>query len=258
MCAGLSALREDSLPLQAFSVLTTTPIALPRTASSAAARWAGEWLPQGRFGRSFHRGTSPLVPAVPWPVPQCVGPVSLSLNHAVRVRRGCVIREAGRLLQVIASRADEAAMHHALALAQRAQRAGDVPVGAVVMDAHGCVLGRGWNRRELGDPTAHAEVVALRQAGREVGSWRLAGASLVVTLEPCPMCAGAALLARVDRVVFGAFDPKAGAAGSVWDLLRDPRANHHPEVVAGVLEQRCQAVLQDFFRDPARRARRAP
>lgn len=138
-------------------------------------------------------------------------------------------------------------MRQALALAQRAHDAGDVPVGAVVLDAAGSVLGQGWNRRETGDPTAHAEVVALREAGRVIGSWRLAGTSLVVTLEPCPMCAGAAILARVDRVVFGAFDPKAGAAGSVWDLLRDPRANHNPEVVAGVLEQQCAASLRDFF-----------
>lgn len=148
-------------------------------------------------------------------------------------------------------------MHQALALAQRARRAGDVPVGALVLDAGGAVLGRGWNRREAGDPTGHAEIVALRQAGRATGSWRLAGASLVVTLEPCPMCAGAALLARVNRVVFGAYDPKAGAAGSVWDLLRDPRTNHHPEVVAGVLEQQCAQALHEFFLTQ-RAAGRAP
>ena len=125
---------------------------------------------------------------------------------------------------------------------------GDVPIGAVVVGPDGEVLGRGRNVRELdADPTGHAEVVALREAGRAVGEWRLEGCSLVVTLEPCAMCAGAAVLSRVDRVVFGAWDDKAGACGSVWDLPRDRRALHRPEVVGGVREAECAQLLLDFF-----------
>jgi tRNA(adenine34) deaminase len=124
---------------------------------------------------------------------------------------------------------------------------GDVPVGAVVVDATGEVVGRGRNERELtGDPTAHAEVVALRAAAAAVGSWRVGG-TLVVTLEPCAMCAGAAMLARVDRVVYATPDPKAGAAGSVHDLLRDRRATHRPEVLSGVREAEAAALLRSFF-----------
>lgn len=141
-------------------------------------------------------------------------------------------------------------MRLALAVAQRALPGGDVPIGAVVLDAGGAVIGEGFNRRELdSDPTAHAEVLALRAAASEVGQWRLDGATLVVTLEPCTMCAGALVLARVDRVVFGAFDPKAGAVGSLWDVVRDPRLNHRPEVVAGVLAEDCGRVLREFFAD---------
>jgi tRNA(adenine34) deaminase len=126
--------------------------------------------------------------------------------------------------------------------------AGDVPIGAVVVDGSGLVLGAGANEREAtGDPTAHAEVVALRRAAAAAGSWRLEGATLAVTLEPCTMCAGALVLARVARVVFGAWDPKAGAAGSQRDVLRDPRLNHRPEVVGGVLEAECAALLRAFF-----------
>ena len=125
---------------------------------------------------------------------------------------------------------------------------GDVPIGAVVVDSDGTVIGRGRNRREAdGDPTAHAEVLALRDAAAERGEWRLDGCTLVVTLEPCTMCAGAAVLARVDRVVFGADDPKAGAVGSLWDVVRDRRLNHRPEVVGGVLSAECAALLTDFF-----------
>lgn len=135
-----------------------------------------------------------------------------------------------------------------LALAEAGAAGDDVPVGAVVLGPEGEVLGRGRNRREEdADPTAHAEVVALREAAAARGEWRLAGCTLVVTLEPCTMCAGAIGLARVDRVVFGAFDPKAGAVGSLWDVLRDRRLNHRPEVVAGVLEAECGAALRDFF-----------
>ena len=139
-------------------------------------------------------------------------------------------------------------MRRALSVAGRAHAGGDVPIGAVVLDADGAVIGEGFNRRELdADPTAHAEVLALRAAARHVGQWRLEGCTLVVTLEPCTMCAGALVLARVDRVVFGAFDPKAGAVGSLWDVVRDPRLNHRPEVVAGVLADECGRVLRDFF-----------
>ena len=125
---------------------------------------------------------------------------------------------------------------------------GEIPVGALVVGADGAVVSRAHNERETThDPTAHAEVLALRRAAEAVGSWQLAGASLVVTLEPCTMCAGAAVLARVSRVVFGAWDPKAGAVGSLWDVVRDRRLNHRPEVVSGVLEDECGQVLADFF-----------
>ena len=124
----------------------------------------------------------------------------------------------------------------------------DVPVGAVVVDADGEVLGVGCNARELTrDPTAHAEVLALRAAAAAVGNWRLAGCTLVVTLEPCTMCAGALVLARVSRVVFGATDAKAGAVGSLWDVVRDRRLNHRPEVVGGVLAEECGELLRAFF-----------
>ena len=135
-----------------------------------------------------------------------------------------------------------------LALAEARDNGDDVPVGAVVLDGDGVVVGRGRNHREdRADPTAHAEVVALREAALDRGEWRLDGCTLVVTLEPCTMCAGAAALARVDRVVFGAFDPKAGAVGSLWDVLRDRRLNHRPEVVTGVLAEECGVLLRSFF-----------
>jgi tRNA(adenine34) deaminase len=139
-------------------------------------------------------------------------------------------------------------MGFALEQAATAPATGDVPVGAVVLSADGEVLGAGVNRREAaGDPTAHAEVLALRAAARARGEWRLEGCTLVVTLEPCVMCAGATVLSRVQRLVFGAWDPKAGAAGSVWDLVRDRRANHRVEVVGGVREEECTQLLLDFF-----------
>ncbi|MCW2845230.1 MAG: tadA 2 [Nocardioides sp.] len=142
-----------------------------------------------------------------------------------------------------------APMRTALAQAEAARETGDVPIGAVVVDAGGEVLGRGRNVREAEhDPTGHAEVVALRAAARTRGEWRLEGCTLVVTLEPCTMCAGAAVLSRVERVVFGAFDPKAGAVGSLWDVVRDRRLNHRPEVVSGVLAEESTALLDDFFR----------
>ena len=139
-------------------------------------------------------------------------------------------------------------MEHALALSARAAEVGDVPVGAVVVGEDGAVLAEGWNVREAaGDPTGHAEIVALRAASVVLGSWRLEGCTLVVTMEPCPMCAGALMLARVSRVVLGAWDPKLGACGSVWDVVRDRRATHRVEVVGGVLEEECAAVVRRFF-----------
>lgn len=145
------------------------------------------------------------------------------------------------------SRYDES-MRLALEEAALAPDHDDVPVGAVVLDADGTVLARAHNDREgTGDPTAHAEVLALRAAARVRGEWRLAGCTLVVTLEPCTMCAGAIVLSRVSRVVYGAVDDKAGAAGSLWDVLRDRRLNHRPEVLAGVLADECSALLRDFF-----------
>jgi tRNA(adenine34) deaminase len=141
------------------------------------------------------------------------------------------------------------AMRRALEEAALAPSTGDVPVGALVLGPEGELLGRGRNEREAtGDPTAHAEVIALRTAAHAVGGWRLSGCTLVVTLEPCTMCAGALVLSRVDRVVFGALDTKAGAAGSLWDVVRDRRLNHRPEVVTGVLADECGALLTDFFR----------
>ncbi len=142
------------------------------------------------------------------------------------------------------------AMGLALAQARLALDHGDVPVGAVVIGEDGTLLGAGHNDREgSGDPTAHAEILALRAAAIAVGSWRLTGATLVVTLEPCTMCAGAAVLARVSHVVYGATDPKAGAAGSLFDVLRDRRLNWRPEVVSGVLAEECGLLLTDFFHD---------
>lgn len=140
------------------------------------------------------------------------------------------------------------AMRLALDEARRAPDHGDVPVGAVVLDAAGAVLASAHNERELtGDPTAHAEVLALRRAAAADPDWRLTDCTLVVTLEPCTMCAGALVNARVGRLVFGAYDPKAGAVASLWDVVRDPRLNHRVEVVGGVAEQECGALLRDFF-----------
>ncbi|EGX56217.1 cytidine/deoxycytidine deaminase [Streptomyces zinciresistens K42] len=141
-------------------------------------------------------------------------------------------------------------MRLALDEAGLALRGGDVPVGAVVLSADGTtVLATGHNEREAtGDPTAHAEVLAIRRAAARTGEWRLTGCTLVVTLEPCTMCAGALVQARVDRVVYGARDEKAGAAGSLWDVVRDRRLNHRPEVVEGVLAEECARPLTEFFR----------
>lgn len=141
-------------------------------------------------------------------------------------------------------------MGAALAQARLALAAGEVPVGAVVLSPQGAVLGTGHNLRQLtSDPTAHAEVLALRQAAQAIGDWQLVGCTLVVTLEPCTMCAGALVQARIRRLVFGAWDDKAGAAGSLWDVVRDRRLNHRPEVLAGVREDECAQLLTRFFAD---------
>jgi tRNA(adenine34) deaminase len=140
-------------------------------------------------------------------------------------------------------------MRLALEQAAAAAEGGDVPVGAVVADGTGRIVGAGHNRREAdGDPTAHAEVLALRAAAQSLGRWRLDDCTLVVTLEPCTMCAGALVLARVDRLVYGAEDPKAGAVGSLWDVVRDRRLNHRPEVVSGVLAAESGELLLAYFR----------
>ncbi|MEU6745099.1 tRNA adenosine(34) deaminase TadA [Actinomadura nitritigenes] len=139
-------------------------------------------------------------------------------------------------------------MRRALDEARAAAADGEIPVGAVVLDGSGTVIGTGRNDRERSaDPTGHAEIVAMRAAARARGEWRLSGCTLVVTLEPCTMCAGASVQARVDRVVYGAVDPKAGAVGSLWDVVRDRRLNHRPEVFAGVLAAECGALLSEFF-----------
>jgi len=136
----------------------------------------------------------------------------------------------------------------ALDRARDAEAHGDVPIGAVVLGPDGAVLAAAGNERELHhDPTAHAEIVALRRAAAELGRWRLDGCTLVVTLEPCTMCAGAIVASRVDALVFGAFDPKAGAVASLFDVVRDPRLNHRPSVVSGVRADECSAVLDAFF-----------
>jgi len=139
-------------------------------------------------------------------------------------------------------------MQVALAEARRAPAHDDVPIGAAVVDPYGAVVATAHNERELtGDPTAHAEVLVLRRAAAAVGEWRLDGHTLVVTLEPCTMCAGALVLSRIARLVFGAYDPKAGAVASLWDVVRDPRLNHRPEVVGGIAADECGGLLQEFF-----------
>lgn len=145
--------------------------------------------------------------------------------------------------------ADEDLVRAALEVARRAAASGDVPIGALVLAPDGTELAAARNAREaLGDPTAHAEVLALREAAARNGDgWRLTGCTLVVTVEPCTMCAGALVLARVARVVFGAWEPKTGAVGSLWDVVRDRRLTHRPEVVGGVLADECAALLDEFF-----------
>ncbi|MCP2326195.1 tRNA(adenine34) deaminase [Hamadaea flava] len=142
-------------------------------------------------------------------------------------------------------------MRRALEVARTAVARGDVPVGAILLDRDGVEIAVGHNEREFDlDPTAHAEIVAIRRAAARLGTSHLDGCTLVVTLEPCTMCAGAITLARLGTVVFGAWEPKTGAVGSLWDVLRDRRLNHRPEVYAGVLADECGALLRDFFRTP--------
>src|SRR5712692_10292994 len=140
-------------------------------------------------------------------------------------------------------------MDEALALAEEAAAAGETPVGAVVVDRDGRVVGRGRNRRQSGDPLGHAELIAIAEAARTIGDWRLEGTTIVVTLEPCAMCAGALVNARVDRLIFGAWDPKARFCGSLGNLVQDPRLNHRMEVIRGFQEERARALLQRFFQD---------
>jgi tRNA(adenine34) deaminase len=144
---------------------------------------------------------------------------------------------------------DETFMEEAIAEARRAAAEGEVPIGAVLV-FEGRVVGRGRNARErLNDPTAHAEMLALQEAARALGRWRLTGATIYATLEPCPMCAGALVNARIDRLVYAVADPKAGAAGTLFDIPRDPRLNHRVRVDTGVLAEECSALLKDFFRE---------
>lgn len=143
-------------------------------------------------------------------------------------------------------------MRHAMALAQRAKASGEVPVGAVVVE-QGEVIGEGWNLPiSTQDPSAHAEMMAVREAAKRRGNYRLPGATLFVTLEPCPMCAGALIHARIERLVFGAFDAKSGAAGSVMQILQHPQLNHRVSITGGILQDECGALLSDFFRQRRR------
>ena len=146
-------------------------------------------------------------------------------------------------------------MEAALALAREAAEEGETPVGAVIVNREGTIIGRGRNRRESGDPLGHAEIYAIGEAARAMGDWRLEGTSMAVTLEPCAMCAGALVNARVERLVFAAYDPKAGFCGSLGNLVQDARLNHRLEVVGGFMEERSRLMLQDFFRQLRRRDR---
>ena len=140
-------------------------------------------------------------------------------------------------------------MGRALHLARKAEYNAEVPIGAIIV-RDGTIIGRGFNQREgRNDPSAHAEMLAIRQAARKLDAWRLTGTTLYVTLEPCPMCMGAILLARIDRVVFGCFDPKGGAAGSLYNLAADPRFNHQTELTSGIRSEECSALLSNFFRN---------
>src|SRR6267378_7331472 len=138
-------------------------------------------------------------------------------------------------------------MEEAFALAEEAGAAGEIPIGAVIVDREGAVIGRGRNRRQSGDPLGHAELYAIREAAQAIGDWRLEGTTMCVTLEPCAMCAGALVNARVAKLIFGAFDPKAGFCGSLGNLVQDSRLNHRMEVIGGFEEERARILLQQFF-----------
>ncbi|HJQ40667.1 MAG TPA: nucleoside deaminase [Thermoanaerobaculia bacterium] len=144
-------------------------------------------------------------------------------------------------------------MEEALGLAAQAAAEGEIPVGAVVVDRDGNIIGRGRNRRESGDPLGHAELLAIAEAAKQIGDWRLEGTTMVVTLEPCAMCAGALVNARVDRLIFATFDPKAGFCGSLGNLVQDARLNHRLTVETGLMEESARQLLQDFFRTLRRR-----
>ena len=144
-------------------------------------------------------------------------------------------------------------MEEALTLAEEAGREGEIPIGAVIADREGRVVGRGRNRRESGDPLGHAELIAIAEAARTIGDWRLEGTTMVVTLEPCAMCAGALVNARVERLIFGAYDPKAGFCGSLGNLVQDSRLNHRLEVIGGFEEERARSLLQRFFQELRKR-----
>jgi tRNA(adenine34) deaminase len=145
-------------------------------------------------------------------------------------------------------------MEEALALAAEAGAEGEIPIGAVIADREGRIIGRGRNRRESGDPLGHAELFAIAEAARAIGDWRLEGTTMAVTLEPCAMCAGALVNARVERLIFGAYDPKAGFCGSLGNLVRDSRLNHRMEVIGGFEEERARILLQQFFQQLRKRA----
>jgi tRNA(adenine34) deaminase len=145
-------------------------------------------------------------------------------------------------------------MKEALALAEEAAADGEIPVGAVIVDSEGVIIGRGRNRRESGDPLGHAELIAIRQAAEAIGDWRLEGTTMVVTLEPCAMCAGALVNARVARLIFGAFDPKAGFCGTLGNLVQDARLNHRLDVVSGVEAEESRRLLQEFFQGLRKRS----
>src|SRR5947207_13094371 len=144
-------------------------------------------------------------------------------------------------------------MEEALTLAEQAAADGQIPVGAVVVDRDGNIIRRGRNRRESGDPLGHAELIAIGEAARSIGDWRLEGTTMVVTLEPCAMCAGALVNARVERLIFGALDPKAGFCGTLGNLVQDPRLNHRLEIIGGFEEERARALLQRFFQQLRKR-----
>ena len=145
-------------------------------------------------------------------------------------------------------------MKEALALAEEAAADGEIPVGAVMVDSKGRIIGRGRNRRQSGDPLGHAELIAIRQAAETIGDWRLEGTTMVVTLEPCAMCAGALVNARVAKLIFGAFDPKAGFCGTLGNLVQDARLNHRLDVVSGVEAEESRRLLQEFFQGLRKRS----